>query len=491
MPLAITLDQQSQLPLHHQVYDQLRNMILAGRLGPGKRLPSTRLLAESLGLARATVAESYERLLSEGYIHTVPCSGTFVSDRLPEHLLSTAPFEGGPRSKPVLDGLDRLSVYGKTVLSSSVLRIARPLQEINFGYGPPAMEQLPIEEWRRLLNKYCKTADNAVFGYSAEFAGLGRLREAIASYLCRSRAVRCHAGQVIVVAGSQQALDLVARILIDKDDAAAIENPGYPAVRHACTAQGARMVTVPVDDEGLMVDKLPSAASEPLKLIYVTPSHQYPTGTVLPLARRLELLSWASQNGVIIIEDDYNSEYRYAGRPLPSLQGIDQADCVFYTGTFSKVLFPSIRLGYLVVPEKYVEVITAAKVLSDRQCPSLEQNALADFINEGHLERHVRKMRLIYERRRTTLLNALTTQFGDLVSVVGQNAGMHVLVRFRMSMSEEEVIQRAAKHGVGIISSSFCYLHGYPAGEFILGYADMPEAVIQEGIARLRKALCD
>ena len=491
MPLAITLDQHSQLPLHHQVYDQLRNMILTGRLGAGQRLPSTRLLAESLGLARATVTESYDRLLSEGYIHTVPCSGTFVSDRLPEHLLSTAPLEQAARPQSHPDGLQRLSVYGKTVLASSVLNIVRPMHEINFGHGPPAMEQLPIEEWRRLLNKYCKTADTAVFGYSSELAGLARLREAIASYLCRSRAVRCHAGQVIIVAGSQQALDLVARILLDSGDAAAIENPGYPAIRHACMAQGARMVTVPVDEEGLMVDKLPSAVSEPLKLIYVTPSHQYPTGTVLPLARRLELLSWASQNGVIIIEDDYNSEYRYAGRPLPSLQGIDQSDCVFYTGTFSKVLFPSIRLGYIVVPDKYVDVMTSAKVLSDRQCPSLEQNALADFINEGHLERHVRKMRMIYERRRTTLLNSLSTHFGDQVSVVGQNAGMHLLVRFRMNMSEEEVIERAAKHGVGIISSRFCYLHGYPAGEFILGYADMPEAVIEEGISRLRTALCD
>jgi GntR family transcriptional regulator/MocR family aminotransferase len=209
----------------------------------------------------------------------------------------------------------------------------------------------------------------------------------------------------------------------------------------------------------------------------------------MPLSRRLELLSWASQTGAVIVEDDYNSEYRYEGRPLPALQGIDTGGCVFYTGTFSKVLFPSIRIGYLVVPQRYVELLTAAKVLSDRQSNMLEQHVLTDFINEGHLERHIRKMRIIYERRRTVLLNALKLFFAENVSVIGQNAGMHVLVRFRLDLSDEEILRRAAGHGVGIVSSKFTYLEGHESGEFLLGYADMAEDTIREGIIRLSRAL--
>src|SRR6185437_6425230 len=339
----------------------------------------------------------YDRLLSEGYIHTVPCSGTFVSDHLPEQLLASPPVVNSHPTAMADTGLEQISRYGKYVLGSTVLKQPRSHEQINFGFGPPAMEQLPIEEWRRLINHHCKNREYTVFGYSFDFAGHKPLREAIASYLSRSRALRCDAEQVIIVSGSQQALDLVSRVLIDHNDLVGVENPGYPAVRHTCAAQGARIVPLSVDNDGLIVSRLPEI-SERLKLVYVTPSHQYPTGTVMPLSRRLELLSWAAQNGTIVLEDDYNSEYRYEGRPLPALQGIDNAGCVFYTGTFSKVLFPAIRIGYLVVPHRFIQVMTAAKVLSDRQSAMLEQHVLTDFINEGHLERHVRKMRMIYER---------------------------------------------------------------------------------------------
>ncbi|HEY9790300.1 MAG TPA: PLP-dependent aminotransferase family protein [Candidatus Obscuribacterales bacterium] len=488
MTLAITLDHQSQLPLHHQVYEQVRALILTGRMGAGQRLPSTRLLAESLGIARATVTESYDRLLSEGYIHTVPCSGTFVSDHLPEQLLASPPVVNSHPTAMADTGLEQISRYGKYVLGSTVLKQPRSHEQINFGFGPPAMEQLPIEEWRRLINHHCKNREYTVFGYSFDFAGHKPLREAIASYLSRSRALRCDAEQVIIVSGSQQALDLVSRVLIDHNDLVGVENPGYPAVRHTCAAQGARIVPLSVDNDGLIVSRLPEI-SERLKLVYVTPSHQYPTGTVMPLSRRLELLSWAAQNGTIVLEDDYNSEYRYEGRPLPALQGIDNAGCVFYTGTFSKVLFPAIRIGYLVVPHRFIQVMTAAKVLSDRQSAMLEQHVLTDFINEGHLERHVRKMRMIYERRRTVLLNALKLFFNENVSVIGQNAGMHVLARFRLKFSDEEIIARAKDYGVGISSSRFTYLDGHESGEFLLGYADMHEDSIREGIIRLSRAL--
>jgi GntR family transcriptional regulator / MocR family aminotransferase len=489
MTLAITLNHQSELPLHHQVYEQLRGLILSGRIPPGHRLPSTRLLAVSLGIARATVTESYDRLSSEGYIHTVACSGTFVSDRLPEHLLVSAPFITTNQPTAIAGTPAAISRYGRYVLNSTILKQPRGRQQINFGFGPPALEQLPIEEWRRLINQHCKSRLPGVFGYSFDFAGYQPLREAIAAYLVRSRALNCTASQVVIVSGSQQALDLVSRVLIDENDLVAVENPGYPAIRHTCAAQGAQVVPVPVDEEGLIISRLPDVVGMRIKLVYVTPSHQYPTGTVMPLSRRLELLSWAAQHEVVVLEDDYNSEYRYEGRPLPALQGIDKTGSVFYTGTFSKVLFPAIRIGYLVVPERFVELLTAAKVLSDRQSSMLEQHVLTDFINEGHLERHVRKMRMIYERRRSVLLNALKLFFAEKVDVIGQNAGMHVLVRFHLDMTDEQIRQRAAGHGVGIVSSRFTYVEGYVPGEFLLGYADMPEDDIREGIIRLSRAL--
>lgn len=490
MSLAITLVSDSETPLHQQLYEQMRGMILAGKLSPGQRLPSTRLLADSLGLARATVSDSYDRLSSEGYIHTVPCSGTFVSESLPEHLLSSAPVELVPGAVPSTDGTSRLSAYGRALLSADT-SFQRNYKEINFGYGPPDLELFPLDQWRRLLLSYCRTPDVKVFGYSIEYEGYSGLREAIASYLSRSRAVQCSAEQVVIVSGSQQALDLVARILIDRGDYVAMENPGYYPMRQCCLAQGANILPVPIDEQGMMVSELPPDPSPRLKLLYVTPSHQYPTGTVLPLSRRLELLAWAAANQIMILEDDYDSEFRYGGRPLPSLQGIDKSECVIYTGTFSKILFPALRIGYVVLPERLAKILSKAKVLNDRQQPLLEQFALTDFINEGHLERHIRKMRMVYERRRNTTMEALKNAFGDRVALLGENSGMSLLVRFNTGLSDEEVARRAASHNVGIINAQSCYYEGYEPGEFIFGYADLNEEKIREGIRRLYEALKD
>jgi GntR family transcriptional regulator/MocR family aminotransferase len=488
MTLPITLDPKTDIPLHHQLYEQMREMILSGRLSPGSRLPSTRLLADSLGLARATVSDSYDRLSSEGYIHTVPCSGTFVSDRLPEHLLSSAPMEAPPATVTAIDGAHKLSAYARAVMASDTT-FKRNYLDINFGYGPPSLDLFPLEQWRRLLVSHCRKPDVKVFGYSVEYAGYQGLREAIAAYLARSRAVRCKPEQVLIVNGSQQALDLVARILIDRGDFVAMENPGYQPMRQCFQAQGARIMPIPVDEQGLVVNALPQEPSPRLKLVYVTPSHQYPTGSVLPLSRRLELLAWAANNNVLVMEDDYNSEFRYAGRPLPSLQGIDKAECVIYTGTFSKVMFPSLRIGYVVLPERLADVFTKAKVLMDRQSPLLEQHVLTDFINEGHLDRHIRKMRMVYEKRRNALVESFNEHFGDYAALIGENSGMHVLVRFNTGLPDDEVIELAAAQGIGIINNALCYMEDYEPGEFFFGYADMHEDKIREGVKRLYAAL--
>jgi GntR family transcriptional regulator/MocR family aminotransferase len=260
-------------------------------------------------------------------------------------------------------------------------------------------------------------------------------------------------------------------------------------MRQCAMAQGANIFPVPVDEQGMVVSHLPSSPSPRMKMVYVTPSHQYPTGTVLPLARRLELLAWAAQNQVMVLEDDYDSEFRYAGRPLPSLQGIDNSDCVIYAGTFSKILFPSLRIGYLVVPERMATVFTKAKVLADRQAPMMEQYALADFINEGHMERHIRKMRVVYEKRRNATVETLKEVFGDRVAVLGENSGMSVLVRFNTDLEDQQVIELGRAQKVGIITAAPCYYEGYEPGEFLLGYSNLNEEEIREGIRRLHVAL--
>jgi GntR family transcriptional regulator/MocR family aminotransferase len=489
MALPITLDYEADIPLHHQLYDQMRGLILSGKLSSGKRLPSTRLLADSLGLARATVAESYDRLSSEGYIHTVPKSGTFVSESLPEHLLASTPVqnESGPSSPPT-EGFDRLSAFGRAVMGCDS-SFQRNYLDINFGYGPPDLEHFPLEQWRRLLLAHCRKPEMKVFGYCVDYAGYVGLREAVAGYLSRARAVRCTPEQVVITNGSQQALDLVARILLDRGDYVAMENPGYFPMRLCCLAQGANIFPVPIDEHGMVVSHLPQSPSTRMKMAYVTPSHQYPTGTVLPLSRRLELLNWAAQNQVMVVEDDYDSEFRYAGRPLPSLQGIDKSDCVIYMGTFSKILFPAIRLGYLVLPDRLAGVFTKAKVLADRQAPMLEQYALTDFINEGHMERHIRKMRMVYEKRRNATVESFKEFFGDCASILGENSGMSVLVRFNTGLPDHEVQALAAKERIGIITAAPMYHEGYEPGEFLMGYSDIPEERIRDGIQRLHKAL--
>jgi GntR family transcriptional regulator/MocR family aminotransferase len=313
------------------------------------------------------------------------------------------------------------------------------------------------------------------------------LREAIARYLGRSRDVRCKAGQIVIVNGSQQGLDLVARITLNAGDRAAVEDPGYLGARRAFQASGAVLQPVPLDQSGIEVDRLSRLKN--IRVVYVTPSHQFPAGQVLSLTRRLELLEWAKRNNAWIIEDDYDSEYRYEGKPIPTLQGLDESSSVIYVGTFSKVLYPALRIGYVVIPEKLVPVFARAKWLTDRQTPLLEQFALADFINEGYLERHIRKTRKLYNRRRQVLVEELQKAFGKKVKIHGGNAGMHILIRFNLKLTDSEIIRRADENQVNLLSARPYYLRNAPSGEFIFGYANVLESKIREGVHRLAKAI--
>jgi len=485
MDILITVDAASVEPLHRQLYEELRKSILAGRLSPGQRLPSTRAFAQSLRLSRATVTLSFSQLIGEGYLEARIGSGTFVSQQIPDELTRAQPPDAAERASPAPP---RMSAYGASLVNAAALEPRVPRASVNFRDGRPAFDHFPVATWRKLLARHCR-ANAEILDYTPEPAGYRPLREAIARYLTRSRAVRCSAANIVIVSGSQQGIDLTARVIVDRGDLVAVENPGYPGAQRNFVAQGAKLVGIPVDAEGLLVERLFAYGPRTIKLVYLTPSHQFPTGAVLPLRRRLELLRWAHRTGAVILEDDYDSAYRYGERPIPALQGLDEGGSVVYIGTFSKVLFPALRLGYVVVPDALVELLARAKAYSDRQSPLLEQHALADFIEEGHFERHLRRMRALYDRRRTALVRALTEHFGAAVSISGERAGMHVLARFDTPFDNEEVVRRAARAGVFIASAEPLYLHEGGHGEFVLGFAELDERRIDDGIRRFAGAL--
>lgn len=473
MRAAITVDPSSATPVHRQIYEAWRDGILSGRFGGGVRVPSTRELAAALAVARSTVTQAYEQLIAEGYLQPTRGSGTFVCRELPETLLRARPVAKRKNAAPAEIALSRLGAR----LTQDFVYPPRPAGFICFSQWSPDLDQFPFALWHRLLNRHLRRPVHALFDYAVEPSGHAALQQEITAYVARSRAVQCAPEQVVVVNGSQQALDLCARLLLDPGDTVAFEDPGYLGTRRVFNAYDAKLRPVRVDTEGLVVADL----GERARLVYVTPSHQFPTGVAMSLARRLALIEWARRHRAVILEDDYDSEYRYSGPPLPSLQGLAGDVPVIYCGTFSKVMFPGLRVGYVIVPPALVPVFTRAKWLSDRQTPVLEQAALADFLREGHLERHIRRMRRLYGRRREVLVESLQRHFGDAAQIIGDPAGMHLLVRF----DDERIAERARRNKVQLVSSAAYYLSKAPPNEFVLGFSSLGERTIREGVKRL------
>jgi GntR family transcriptional regulator / MocR family aminotransferase len=473
MRVAFTLDYSSAAPLHRQVYEEWRQGILNGRFRRGERVPSTRELALTLAVARTTVTAAYDQLIAEGYLDSVRGSGTFVCRELPDELLRA---RRGPLPRDAGDSTIRLSRYGAALPARRANPVPRRAGWVSFAEWRPDLHEFPFPVWRKLLGRHLRGPDSRLFDYADSSAGYAPLREEIAAYIGRSRAVRCTPDQVQVVNGSQQALDLCARLLLDPGDEVAIENPGYQGARNVFTAWGARLAPAPLDADGIAS----AALSDRARLVYCTPSHQFPTGGSMSVTRRLELIEWARRHSAAIIEDDYDSEYRYSGPPLPSMQGLAGGAPVIYIGTFSKVMFPSLRIGYLVTPPKLAGAFACAKWLTDRQSPLLEQATLADFLREGHLERHIRRMRRLYGRRRAVLVEALDKHFGDHARVLGDDAGMHALVRFDTAVAE-----RALANKVILAGSAEYYLGTPPRNEFVFGFSSLNERAIREGIRRL------
>jgi GntR family transcriptional regulator/MocR family aminotransferase len=477
MNLKIPLSQRGG-PLFQQVYLHLREAILSGTFRSGEKLPSTRDMAEQLGISRTVVLTAYDQLLAEGFVLGRAGSGTYASGGVGAHLStrSEAPAKV------------RLSRFGSAAATASS-RLNFPQRRTrslpyDFAYGRSDLSTFPFEMWRRILLRCSRKAKVAELDYGPT-GGSEALREAIRAHVRRSRAVLCEPSQVMVVNGSQQALDLIARVLIERGDRVAIEDPSYQGAREILRAAGARLLPIKVDREGLNPALLPAQA----RLAFVTPSHQFPTGAILSLARRLELLRWAKRGGAVIVEDDYDGEFRYQGQPLESLQGLDREGRVIYIGTFSRTVFPALRIGYLIAPARLLPAFTAAKWLCDRHTATLEQETLAEFISSGMYERYLRRVRRRNAARRKALLDSIEKCLGDRVEITGDGAGAHIVVWPRQQLREADVIAGAAARGVGVYGISAYFLKQPSRTGIMLGYSRMTETEIREGVRRLSEVL--
>lgn len=472
----LPVDRSSGIPIHRQIYEGVRRAILDGLLRPGQRVLSTRALAVELDVSRLPVLAAYEQLLHEGYLDGRIGSGTFVSAALPDDLLrSSVPpaFAGRP---------------------SGARRAPRPLPPARDegGLGPfrmslPALDQFPHAAWARLVARHAHGLTHAQMAYG-DPAGLVPLREAIAEHLRAARAVRCEAEQILIVSGSQAALRLATAVLLARGDRLAVEEPGYPLARAALSVDGAELVPVPVDEEGMSVASLRKRGGR-VRAAYVTPSHQYPLGTSMTAARRFALLEWAFRREAWVLEDDYDSEYRYVSRPLGSLQGMDAHERVVYIGTFSKVLFPAVRVGYLVVPPSLWQRFVDAREAFDLFSPTLYQLALAEFLREGHFARHLRRMRGVYLARRDALLTGLARYCGDGLTVHNADAGLHVAVLLSGGLRDGEVIRRMAKRGLTATPLSTCYAGAARRSGLLLGFGGSTERQLLEATRVLGEVL--
>lgn len=474
----------SKPPGARQIYETLREQVIAGVFGEDGLLPSSRALAVELGVSRTTVTVAYEQLLAEGFIT--------VRQGARPRVASAVVDRGVPDSRPKRSGPIRLSAYGERIRSVPVWRdqVANQLVA-DFRYGDLAPSDFPAGIWKRAMNAVMTRRPGPLVYNDPR--GSRRLRVALRGYLWRARTLRCELNQIMIVNGSQQGLDLCARLLLDPADRFVIENPCYAMARHVFSGAGALAVPIAVDGEGLKTDMLRGVEA---RLAYVTPSHQFPLGGVMTISRRRQLIEWARQNGAYVIEDDYDSEYRYDINPVPPLHGLGNSDNVVYLGTISKTLSPTLRIGYLVVPPDLQEVFATAKQLIDRHSPVAEQEALASLIESGAYESHVRRVRRLNGERRQTLLNRLRLAFGDRIAIEGADAGLHIVVRLAdlPSVLEPALIEEARRIGIGLHSVTSLYDPAIAEAQsdrlsLVMGYSALEIRQIERGVELLAQAV--
>ena len=478
---AWQVDRASGTPLFRQVYLQIRAAIMSRTLAPGLRLPSTRELASRLRLARASVISAYEQLLAEGYVAGKARSGTFIAFDLPAPTEKRAP----ERVARPMAKVPSISVRGKAlehVRAFTAESDARP-----FNMGRTRVDARTVEAWRKLTHQAVRTLGPLHLGYS-DPRGLPELRQTLCDYLRAARAVRCEPEQIIVTGGTQPAIDLAIRVLLDRDAEVWVEDPCYPVTYDALATAQMRIRPIPVDAQGLNVgaglQRAPNA-----RAAFVTSSHQFPLGVALTMPRRLALLTWARETGSWIIEDDYASEFRYSGRPLASLQGLDDAGRTIYIGTLNKALFPGLRIGYLVVPQSLLRAFVSARYLIDRQPSSLNQTVVAEFMRQGYFAAHIRRTRLQYRDQRDGLVAELTRRAGDNLTIDVPDQGMHLLAYLRHRLSDVEIEQAAGQCGVIVRAIRPMYRKARARSGLMLGFSGFPLEAIVPATARLAKVI--
>jgi GntR family transcriptional regulator / MocR family aminotransferase len=477
------IDRRSTTPLFRQIYLQCREAILDQRLRPGTKLPSTRAFAAALGVARVSVVAAYEQLLAEGYLLGVVGSGTYVSADLPDSAELRRP--AAPKAPVVLPALTAAACVFAAIGETAIGSIG--FENRPFSAARTLLDARSVEVWRKLTHHATRNIDPVHRGYS-DARGLPELRQAICEYLGTVRGVRAEPDHIIVTSGTQHGIDIAIRVLLCPGDEVWVEDPSYFMTRSALETAGMRLHAVPVDGRGLNVRAGMSIAPK-ARAAFITPSHQYPLGVVLSMARRLELLAWARQNGGWIIEDDYHSEYRYGGRPLAAMQGLDLAGRVIYAGTFNKVLFPGLRLGYVVAPPALMRSFTGARYLLDRQAPTLTQEIVAEFLRQGYFAAHIRRMRLLYREQRDVLVAQLRQRLGSVLEVTAPEQGMHLVAFLRNGFSDVALEALLRDQGVIVRALSVMYHNAPPRQGFLLGFTGFPRQAIRPAVARMAKVL--
>ena len=473
---VIAVDRKAARPLHRQIYDGFRSLIIGGNLGSGQQVPSTRALAAELKISRIPVLTAYAQLLAEGYFEAHTGAGTFVCRSLPDQFERSD--RGPARATPIRSGARSISRLASALPPYKVVPWLRGLGAFNVGQA--AFDQFPFPLWSRLVIRHCRNLNSTALQYGGPL-GFEPLREAICAYLRTARAVHCDSHQVMIVTGSQQALEISTRVLLDPGDVVWLEEPGYWLTRHVLNAASCRLMPVPVDDQGLDVAAGIKRCRK-ARAAFVAPSHQYPLGATMSASRRLQLLEWAHRSGAWIIEDDYDSEYRYDSMPIASLQGLDSNSRVIYIGTFSKTLFPSLRLGYIIMPPDLVDRFAAVRRAMDIAPPHFFQAVLTDFMNEGHFARHIRRMRQLYTQRRAALVGSLSEHLVGTMEIVGAEAGMYLTILLPGGLPDQGVAERAARERLWVQPLSPAYLGENRRNGLVLGFAststeEMPKAV--------------
>ena len=478
---ALELKREDEPPLHRQLADGLRDKILTGRIRPGARLPSTRGLSLELGVSRNTVISAYDQLVSEGFLQGRSGDGTRVMEINPDRILRPGRRPALGQSIPSRHGL---SAEGNKLAAGQ--RQIAPSSNPAFTTGLPAVDQFPHALWARVVGKVIRSAPVHDMGYNPP-GGHPPLKELIAKHLMATRGVQCTAEQVLIVSGGQAALDFTTRMLLDPGDHAWIEDPGYLGARSAIQASGAHLLPVGIDHEGL--DLSAARQHEPPKLIFVTPSYQYPLGITMSLDRRLALLRFAYERDTWVLEDDYDSDFRYHGRILSALQGLDNSGRVIYMGTFSKTMFPALRLAYLVVPHRLIAPFSNALRHTGQEAPMIMQAALTEFIHRGHYRSHLRRMHKLYEQRQRTFLHLARTYLDDYLRIDDRPAGMQLVAFYRDQKERPLIEAMGADENISLNSLSTYYLGKCKQPGLFLGYAGVPESIMRDEIKKLCRIL--